>query len=382
MKNKLFLFATFLLVSLGALASNSSNSNSTTLSPYINNYGNSFTFVESGVTFSVFQNGEFDFYINPRSGFNASYQGNGINISYNSGYNYDAYVQYDDFGAIIQIENIPIYYDYYGRVERVGNININYNNGRLARLGGLRVYYDNYGSYSHYSGYINIYNRNYVYHPYHNYFVRPLLDFRIISYKPYRNHYKVNRYRYYNDHSRNKYYNNNKYYSRNKTYAKNDNRQRVATNVPKRRTDNVTFRNDNRSKSNSQINRNNSTNRNSNVINRTNSNSRAFTNRSNIEKRTPNRTFEKSANRQTRSVTNRNNSVNNRNKNTSIQNRSKVTSRTPVRNTKIAENRTKNTQTRQPVRVQEKRNTIKQVTRKPVGTKSSSSENTRKRRGS
>ena len=109
MKNKLFLFATFIFVSLGAFAANTTNA--TTTNNYYYNDGNSFTFVERGVTFSVFQNGEFDFYINPRSGFNARYQGNGVNISYNSGYNYDAYVQYDDYGAIIQVEDIPIYYD-------------------------------------------------------------------------------------------------------------------------------------------------------------------------------------------------------------------------------------------------------------------------------
>ena len=206
MKNKLFLFATFIFVSLGAFAANTTNS--TTTNNYYYNDGNSFTFVERGVTFSVFQNGEFDFYINPRSGFNARYQGNGVNISYNSGYNYDAYVQYDDYGAIIQVEDIPIYYDYYGRVTRVGIIDINYNGNRLARLGGLRVYYNHYGSYTHFSGYINRYNRNYVYHPYHNFFARPLFDFRIVSHIAYRNHYKPNRYTYYRDHSKNKYYKN------------------------------------------------------------------------------------------------------------------------------------------------------------------------------
>ena len=206
MKNAIFLFVTFVLVSFGAMAS-TINANNTSYS--YNEYGDSFTFVERGVTFAIFQNGEFDFYINPRNGLHVGYQGNGVDISFNSGYNYDAYIQYDNFGAIIQIENIYIDYDYYGRVNRIGNTHINYNNGRLVRLGGLRVYYDNYGYYSYCSGYINTYNRHYVYHPYHNYFSRPLFDFRIVSYKPYRHHYKPSRYTYYNDHSRNKYYSKN-----------------------------------------------------------------------------------------------------------------------------------------------------------------------------
>jgi len=84
----------------------------------------------------------------------------GVSLSFNTGHSYDAYVQYDDYGAVIQIENVPIYYDYYGRVIRAGNVRINYNNyGRISRVGGLYVYYNRYNNYSHYSGYINAYNR-------------------------------------------------------------------------------------------------------------------------------------------------------------------------------------------------------------------------------
>ena len=234
MKNKFLLLATFLFVGFGIQASTFETENSSKNNYYIDDYGNSFTFVERDVTFAVFPNGEFDFYINQRNqrgGLGVNYQGNGVNISFNSGYDYDAYVQYDDYGAIIQIENIPIYYDYYGRVTRIGNTDINYNSGRLVRVGGLHVYYDRQGYYSHYSGYINNYNRNYVFHPYHNYFARPLFDFRIVSHDPYRNHYNPARYTYYSDHSRNKYYKNNK-------RDNHSTRQRVASkNVPNRYDD-------------------------------------------------------------------------------------------------------------------------------------------------
>ena len=145
MKNKLLLFATFVLVSFGALAT----TNTATINRYYNDYGNSFTFVERGVTFAVFQNGEFDFYMNRHKGMQVGYYSSNVNISFNSGYNYDAYVQYDDYGAIIQVEDIPIYYDYYGRVNRIGNININYNHDRLISVGGLRLHYNHHGHYSH-----------------------------------------------------------------------------------------------------------------------------------------------------------------------------------------------------------------------------------------
>jgi hypothetical protein len=207
-----------------------------TYKPYFINYGESFTFTENGVTFAVFQNGEFDFYINPRSGVQVGYRSRNVNLSFNSGYNYDAYVQYDDYGAIIQIENIPIYYDYYGRVSRIGSINIYYNHGRLVRLGGLYVHYDNYGYYSYYTGYINRYNRHYVYHPYHNFFIRPYFDFRVVSYKPYRYYYTPKRYMYYRDHSRNAYYGK---YAKRRSYNTNDRRRFATAKVPKRQSDRI-----------------------------------------------------------------------------------------------------------------------------------------------
>ena len=181
-----------------------------------NNYGEKFTFVENGITFSVFQNGEFDFYINPRNGLHTNINFGAVNISYNSGYNYNAYVQYDDYGAIIQIENVPIYYDYYGRITQVGNVNVNYFNNRLARIGGLQVYYNTYGHYSHYAGYINQYNRYYVFNPFHNFFVRPHFNRCIVSYNPYRRYYSPYRYEYGSFNYNKKYYKN---YNHNKKRA-------------------------------------------------------------------------------------------------------------------------------------------------------------------
>ena len=85
----------------------------------INTYGKSYIFIEQGVEFSVFPDGQFDFvYVGGHNGSNVSINIGtpDVNISYNSGYNYDIYVQYDDYGAVIQIEDIPIYYDNYGRI--------------------------------------------------------------------------------------------------------------------------------------------------------------------------------------------------------------------------------------------------------------------------
>ena len=161
------------------------------------NYNNSFIFVENGITFSVFPDGEFDFYIGERNGVSANVNFGRTNISYNSGYDYNPYVQYDDYGAIIQVESVPVYYDYYGRVSQIGDINVRYNNGRVSRLGGLYVYYNHRGLYSHHRGYINYYNRHYVYRPFHSYFARPAIGFCLVYNKPYRRYYTPSRYTYY-----------------------------------------------------------------------------------------------------------------------------------------------------------------------------------------
>ena len=93
MKNKILIFAAFLFVSFTMFATtNTSNYNR-----YYNDYGDSFTFVERGVTFAVFQNGEFDFYINPRNDVHIGYRSKNVNISFNSGHNYNAYVHSHKF---------------------------------------------------------------------------------------------------------------------------------------------------------------------------------------------------------------------------------------------------------------------------------------------
>jgi hypothetical protein len=106
-------------------------------------YGKSYIFVVDSVEFSVFPDGQFDFtYIGNN---NISLSTNAVNISYNSGYNYDMFLQYDQYGAVLQIENIPIYYDEFGRIAQAGDVEIRYNQSRIVRVGGLQIYYNSYG---------------------------------------------------------------------------------------------------------------------------------------------------------------------------------------------------------------------------------------------
>ena len=151
-------------------------------------HGNSFIFVEGGVTFSVYPDGEFDFYMDNRVNVGVGAQIGNVGVTFNSGFNYNPFVQYDDYGAVIQIENIPIFYDFYGRVSQIGDVDIWYNNGRLRRIGGMHIFY-NRGVFSHYTGFINVYNRRYVYRPFHRFFVRPAVGFCNVYARPYRRYY-------------------------------------------------------------------------------------------------------------------------------------------------------------------------------------------------
>lgn len=164
----------------------------------LRNYdGNAYIFVEGDVEFSVFPDGQFDFvYVGPQKGSQITISSPNVNISFNSGYNYDAYVQYDDYGAVIQIENVPIYYDEYGRIVRAGNVDIRYNNRRIVRVGGMHVIYNNYGYFSHCTGVINVFNPYYVYRPWHIYYARPLYTHVIVYDYPYRRYYQPVRYSY------------------------------------------------------------------------------------------------------------------------------------------------------------------------------------------
>jgi len=204
MKNIAFLIS-FLFIGISATEASEVNT--------LRAYNNAFIFVENGVEFAVYPNGEFDFYYNPefRRTNVVNISTPNMNISYNSGHNYDAYVQYDDYGAVIQIESVPVFYDYYGRIIRAGDVFIDYNRrGRIARVGGLHIHYNRFNRITNYTGFINNYNYRYVYRPWHQFYSRPRSGVSIVFGQPYRAYYQPNRVTYVQHVN---YYNN--YYTRN-----------------------------------------------------------------------------------------------------------------------------------------------------------------------
>ena len=158
---------------------------------------NSFVFIEQGIEFAVFKDGQFDFNVLRQRQNSIEFSNhNGINISFNTGYNYDAYVQYDTYGAVIQIENTPIYYDYYGRIIQAGNVHVNYDyRGRVSWIGNMRINYDRYNN-SLCNGYVNRQHRYYKPSPWHSYYSVPNVQYCVVFNAPYRRYFTPIRYQY------------------------------------------------------------------------------------------------------------------------------------------------------------------------------------------
>lgn len=209
MKRILFLFAGLVALSTTAFATTTTSKADASINNYVRGYGNSFIFTEAGIEFSVYADGQFDFYmLNYGPDVSVGYDSPGFSLSFNSGYDYNPYVQYDSFGAILQIENTQIYYDYYGRVNQIGNIFIRYNgHGRINRVGGLNVSYRN-NVFLSCDGFINSYNRAYIYRPWHRFYTIPSVNFCIININPYRQYYTPERHIYYRPYTNNvRYFN-------------------------------------------------------------------------------------------------------------------------------------------------------------------------------
>ena len=182
---KLYFFFAFFSLTLVAKASEVTSENM-----WIRGYGESFIFVEGGVEFAIFPDGQFDFHFDPRRNMHRNIRINPrADFSFNHGYNYDAFVQYDDFGAVVQIENVPIYYDFYGRIIQAGRVPISYNSfGMVDRIGNLYLHYNRHHHLQGYSGFINSYNRGYDFKPWHRYYTRPS-SYSVVYHQPYRQFY-------------------------------------------------------------------------------------------------------------------------------------------------------------------------------------------------
>ncbi|NJM78619.1 MAG: hypothetical protein HC854_01465 [Flavobacterium sp.] len=138
-------------------------------------YADPIVFMERGIEFYVFPNGEFDFNTvrttaprsrNVRGNVNATYGASGSYSNtnyYNNVRNNGTKIEHDYMGRVRRIGNVFINYDNVGRVKRVGSVYMTYNSFALSQVGGLRIIYDRRGRIIDIIGVVNGYSTNYPY---------------------------------------------------------------------------------------------------------------------------------------------------------------------------------------------------------------------------
>lgn len=105
-------------------------------------YNNAVNFIERGVEFFIFTNGEFDFNTNYNTTY---YDYNGRRVT-----NRGVKIERDYRGRVRSIGNVFINYNAFGNVTRIGNVYMRYYRGKLTNVGNLQVKYNRWGNPNYY----------------------------------------------------------------------------------------------------------------------------------------------------------------------------------------------------------------------------------------
>jgi len=129
-------------------------------------------FVERGIEFLVFPNGEFDFNTEGMRGRHVgNYYGRKTRRgAYNKTYgapkarntfakSMGVYVSHDRLGRVRRVGSVFINYDGYGRIKRIGSVYMRYQRGKLKQVGGLHIQYNRRGHMVAIDGTVNHSNR-------------------------------------------------------------------------------------------------------------------------------------------------------------------------------------------------------------------------------
>lgn len=133
------------------------------------------SFVERGVEFFVFPNGDFDFNTRPQDSegdyFYKTAGKRGAKASTARGpVNYGTRIEHDSFGRVRRVGNTFINYDNRDRVSRIGSVYMRYNRYALTQIGGMRIVYNRRGDIVDMIGSIKGFrNQGYVYHNHYDY---------------------------------------------------------------------------------------------------------------------------------------------------------------------------------------------------------------------
>jgi hypothetical protein len=128
-------------------------------------------FIEKGIEFFVFPNGEFDFNTRPQDSQGDNYYKTASTTrTYDSSrrtQNYGVIIEHDSFGRIRRVGNTFINYDNRDRVNRIGSVFMRYNRWAITQIGGMQLVYNRRGELIDTIGTVKTNNYGYCY-TYHN----------------------------------------------------------------------------------------------------------------------------------------------------------------------------------------------------------------------
>ena len=108
------------------------------------------SFVEKGIKFYVYPNGDLDFRTNSRSRKSTQYiYRNGKRYIKRVPFNRVS-ISHDYQGRINRVGNVFINYNRFGKVKRIGSVFVDYHRRKLVRVGGLSIKYNRYGEVFYY----------------------------------------------------------------------------------------------------------------------------------------------------------------------------------------------------------------------------------------
>lgn len=112
-------------------------------------------FMERGIEFYVFHNGDFDFNTRPFDTQTSFIYRRGNSARANVAINYGVRIDHDAFGRVRRVGNTFINYDGFNRVNRIGTVFIRYNQFGLAQVGGMHFVYNRRGALVSVHGFVN-----------------------------------------------------------------------------------------------------------------------------------------------------------------------------------------------------------------------------------
>ena len=131
------------------------------------------SFVERGIEFFVFPNGDFDFNTRPNDSqgdyFYRKANNRGASAQARGNGNFGTLIEHDSFGRVRRVGNTFINYDNRDRISRIGSVYMKYNRFALSQIGGMKIIYNNRGAIVNTVGSIKGYsNQGFVYHNVYN----------------------------------------------------------------------------------------------------------------------------------------------------------------------------------------------------------------------